>query len=73
MKPLFYILSIFLILSCEGDINDSDYLNSDYVFFSEDGKTGVWRKLKNNSNFKYDPGTKHTFLMMEKYLLKLKS
>ncbi|MGH1385507.1 toxin-antitoxin system YwqK family antitoxin [Kordia sp.] len=53
------ILSFALLLfmnSCSDSIQESEFRNTKYVFYQEDGKTGYWQKISKNSDFKYKKG-----------------
>jgi len=56
MKNLNFIFFIFLLLSCSDNINDSRYRNSNYAFYTTNGKSGEWRKIINGSKSNYMPG-----------------
>lgn len=58
MKPYYFILSVLIIFSCKnkGDIADSKYRNSNYIFYQKDGQNGYWQKINENSNFEYSKG-----------------
>lgn len=56
MKNLKCILFIFLLISCRDTINDSRFRNSNYAFYTTNGKSGEWRKIVNGSKNNYQPG-----------------
>ncbi|MCT4699379.1 toxin-antitoxin system YwqK family antitoxin [Tenacibaculum haliotis] len=58
MKIYYLILFILTFYSCQekGDINDSKYRNSNYIFYKEDGQNGYWQRISKKSDFKYNKG-----------------
>lgn len=44
---------MLFLLSCQDDINDEKFRNSNYAFFKTNGKSGEWREIVNNSNTIY--------------------
>ena len=56
MKYLIFIFFFIFLISCDDDINDSKYRNSNYTFYKKNGEKGVWQKISNNSDFDYKPG-----------------
>lgn len=56
MKQLYYIFFLLILVSCNDNINDTKYRNSNYAFYKKNGYEGVWQKIEPNSNFKNEPG-----------------
>ncbi|CAL2101691.1 conserved protein of unknown function [Tenacibaculum sp. 190130A14a] len=57
-KIYYLIISFLIICSCKekGNINDSKYRNSNYIFFQENGQDGYWQKISEHSDFEYTKG-----------------
>lgn len=56
MKNIIFIFLSVSLLSCQDDINDRKFRNSNYAFFKTNGKSGEWREIVNNSNTNYKKG-----------------
>lgn len=56
MKNIKFIFFLLFLLSCQDDINDKKFRNSNYTFYKTEGKSGEWRKIVNNSNTIYKKG-----------------
>lgn len=61
MKIKYLILLLITFSSCKDDIENSEYRNSDYVFYKENGKQGYWQKISKDSDFKYKKGILNYF------------
>jgi len=61
MKIRHFILFLFIFASCKGNLENSKYRNSEYVFYEEEGKSGYWQKISKGSDFKYKKGTLYYF------------
>lgn len=72
MRSLLLLILISLFLSCKDDLTDSNYRNSNYVFYKKDGEAGFWQKIVKNSNYKYEPGTLNYFFDNGKYFSTIK-
>jgi len=55
-KIIFSFAFLLLINSCSETIGDSEFRNTKYVFYQEEGKAGYWQKISKNSDFKYKKG-----------------
>ena len=56
MKKNIFSILVLLLLSCQDDINDKKFRNSNYAFFKTNEKSGEWREIVNNSNTIYKKG-----------------
>ncbi len=53
MKKTFLFLLIIVSFSCQDDIRNKKFRNSNYVFHQEDGKEGKWVKVVANSEMDF--------------------
>lgn len=57
MKVEYIILLFTTLISCNDDINNSNYRNSNYVYYEENDEPGEWRVISQNSNNDHKPGS----------------
>tara|TARA_R110002049_G_scaffold259060_4_gene434804 strand:+ start:3306 stop:4421 length:1116 start_codon:yes stop_codon:yes gene_type:complete len=60
LKKTFLFLLIIVSFSCQDDISNEKFRNSNYAFYQEDGKEGKWKKVVANSEMDF-PKSKSTY------------
>jgi len=73
MKNILLSFFILFLISCQEDINDKKFRNSNYIFFESNGKSGEWRKIDHKyvTNYKNGDIIHYFFENGDKYGKKL--
>jgi len=61
LKKTFLFFLIIIFFSCQDDISNEKFRNSNYAFYQEDGKEGKWIKVIANSEMNFSKSTSTYF------------